>query len=211
MSKSPLRLAIVQLSHEEAALPLSAQCDDDLMLLARGGQGRAFDELVRRHQRRVLRIAARYLGDPASAADVAQATFVELYRALPRYCPQGRLPAYLYRVLINQCHMAKRARRSEGRAFDTLSTEPGQAVDIPDQAILARERTREVERALASLSPKLRDVLVLRFAGEVSYDEIAAVLKLPLGTVKRRIFDGLEKVRQVMDKDRDMERQRSDQ
>jgi RNA polymerase sigma-70 factor (ECF subfamily) len=178
---------------------LSSQSDDDLMLLARGGQGRAFDELVRRHQTRVVRIAARYLGDAASAADAAQATFVELYRALPRYQAQGRLAAFLYRVLINQCHMAKRARRAQGRALDTLSIEPAAATSIPDQAILARERTREVEHALARLTPKLRDVLVLRFAGELSYEEIAKVLKLPLGTVKRRIFDGMEKLRVIME------------
>lgn len=203
MSESPPRLSLVQPIAADTAPPLSEHCDDDLMLLARGGQAKAFDELVRRHQRRIVRIAARYLGDPASAADVAQATFVELYRALPRYHPQGRFPAYLYRVLINQCHMAKRARRSQGRAFDTLSTEPSQAVNIPDQAILARERAREVAHALAELSPKLRDVLVLRFAGEVSYDEIAAVLQLPLGTVKRRIFDGLEKLRLIMEGDKE--------
>jgi RNA polymerase sigma-70 factor (ECF subfamily) len=202
MSQSPPRLALVQPIAADAAPPLSEQCDDDLMLLARGGQARAFDELVRRHQRHVVRIAARYLGDPASAADAAQATVVELYRALPRYHPQGRFPSYLYRVLINQCHRAKRARRSQGRAFDTLSTEPSQAVNIPDHAILARERAREVEHALAELSPKLRDVLVLRFTGEVSYDEIAAILQLPLGTVKRRIFDGIEKLRLIMEGDR---------
>lgn len=169
------------------------------MLLARGGRREAFDELVRRHQKQVMRIAARYLGDAAGAADVAQATFVELYRSLPRYKAQGRLSSYLYRILINQCHMVKRARRSEGRAFDSLSSEPAAAVHVPDQAILERERTREVELALAALSPKLRDVLVLRFTGEVAYEEIAAILKLPLGTVKRRIFDGIEKLRTIME------------
>lgn len=179
--------------------PLSSPSDDDLMRLAQGGQGEAFDELVRRHQTRVVRIAARYLGDSASAADAAQAAFVELYRALPRYQAQGKFAAFLYRVLLNQCHLAKRARRTQGRAFDILSSELPPAVSIPDQMLLARERTREVEHALAALSPKLRDVLVLRFAGELPYEQIAAVLKLPLGTVKRRIFDGLEKLRVLME------------
>lgn len=199
MSEILPRLRVVQALDADPECPLSEQCDDDLMLLARGGQSRAFDELVQRHQPRVVRIAARYLGDPASAADAAQAAFVELYRALPRYHPRGQLRAYLYRVLINQCHMAKRLLRNQVRAFGTLSTEPPVTVEIPDQAILTRERTREVERALAELSPKLRDVLVLRFAGELPYEEIAAVLDLPLGTVKRRIFDGLEKMRRRME------------
>lgn len=98
--------------------------------------------------------------------------------------------------------LADLGETDEGRAFDSLSMEPGQGVNIPDQAILARERAREVEHALAGLSPKLRDVLVLRFAGELSYDEIVELLKLPLGTVKRRIFDRLEKLRLIMDGER---------
>ncbi len=179
--------------------PLSSASDDELMQLAQHGQGAAFDALVRRHQTRVVRIAARYLGDRTSAADAAQSTFVELYRALPRYQAQGKFAAFLYRVLLNQCHLTKRARRSEGRAFDVLSNQPQPASDIPDQAILSREKNHELQNALAALSPKLRDVLVLRFAGELPYEEIAAVLKLPLGTVKRRIFDGLEKLRGIME------------
>jgi RNA polymerase sigma-70 factor (ECF subfamily) len=182
-----------------ALVPPVSRGDDELMLLARGGHPTAFDELVRRHQPRVVRMAARYLGDRAAAADAAQAAFVELYRALPSYRPRGKLQAFLYRVLLNQCRMAWRARRSEARAADVLASEPAEASQLPDEAILAGERTREVETALAELSPKLREVLVLRFASELSYDEIAATLEVPLGTVKRRIFDGMERLRVIME------------
>jgi RNA polymerase sigma-70 factor, ECF subfamily len=181
------------------SLPLSQRSDDDLMLLARGGQAAAFDELVRRYQPRAVRIAARYLGDRSAAADAAQSTFLELYRAVPRYQPRGQLSSYLYRVLLNQCRMARRAHVTRERAIETLAVEPAAPPDRPDDEILATERAREVERGLAQLSPKLRDVLALRYAGELAYDEIAAALDLPLGTVKRRIFDGLEKLRVVLE------------
>lgn len=195
MSDSPPLLTVVRGERASTDPPLAERSDDELMLLTRGGRPAAFDELVRRHQRRVVRIAARYLGNQAAAADVAQATFLELFRAVPRYRPEGTLSAYLYRVLLNQCHMARRSEKSEARAFASLEVAPTASAQIPDEQILARERAREVDRALAGLSPKLRDVLVLRFAGELSYDEIAATLELPLGTVKRRLFDGLEKLR----------------
>src|SRR5947208_14184020 len=83
--------------------------DDDLMLLARGGMMDAFDELVRRHQGRVLRVAARRLARRELAPDVAQNAFLDLYRALPRYQPRGRFEAYLFRAVVNQCRMAERA------------------------------------------------------------------------------------------------------
>ena len=202
MSTDPPILTLV-LRKEPEPTPLSARDDDELMLCARGGSGAAFDELVRRYQPRVMRIAARYLGQPAAAKDVAQATFVELYRALPRYQPRGQLSSYLFRVLINQCHMARRSQRAMSQAFESLAAQPGPTVGLPDEQILVRERAREVERALGRLSTKLRDVLVLRFSGELSYDEVAAALALPLGTVKRRMFDGLERMRAIMEEEDD--------
>ena len=74
---------------------------------------------------------------------------------------------------------------------------------LPVDALLEREQRRTVEKALARLSPKLRDVLVLRFAGELSYKEIAAALGIRMGTVKSRIFSGLEKLNQLMKAEND--------
>jgi RNA polymerase sigma-70 factor (ECF subfamily) len=181
---------------------LSERDNDSLMLLARGGLDGAFDALVRRHQTRTLRIAAKYLGQSAVAKDVAQNTFLEIHRALPRYKARGRFESYLYRVLLNQCRMASRAARNAARA-QTLLDRPVEVEDpLAEQLILERERRREVEQALGRLSGKLREVLVLRFVGELSYREIAEALGLPLGTVKRRIFDGLEKLRRNLEAER---------
>jgi RNA polymerase sigma-70 factor (ECF subfamily) len=181
---------------------LSQRDDDSLMLLARGGLDGAFDQLVRRHQTRALRIAAKYLGQSVVAKDVAQNTFLEIHRALPRYKARGRFESYLYRVLLNQCRMAGRAARTAARVQAALDAPPPAEGPGAEQLILERERRREVEQALGQLSRKLREVLVLRFVGELSYREIAAALEVPLGTVKRRIFDGLEKLRRIMEAER---------
>ena len=174
-----------------------SRTDDELVLLARAGIDEAFDVLVRRHQARVLRMAGRLLGRSALAPDVAQNAFLEIYRGLARYQPQGKFPAYLFRVLLNQCRVAARSARRAGVVTDDLPATPGDRSG--ESLILARERQREVEAALARLSEKLRAVVVLRHSAGLSYDEIAEALDLPLGTVKRRLFDAMEKLRRMLE------------
>lgn len=192
------RLSLVPSPEEGAeAVPLANRTDDDLMLLARGGLRAAFDTLVRRHQTRALHVAARRLGSSAAAADAAQNTFLEIYRALPRYQARGAFTSYLYRILLNQCHAVGRSRRLEAN----VSEQPAEA-ELPTQAealILSRERQRDVDAAVNRLRSKLRDVVLLRFAAGLGYEEIAASLSIPLGTVKRRLFDAMERLRKDLD------------
>jgi len=179
-------------------VPLDDRDDDDLMLLARGGAPGAFAALVHRHQARVLRVAARELNRSLlTAADVVQNTFLEVYRTLPRYQPRGQFRAYLFRVLLNQCRMAHRAARIEARHRPVAETPA--AVAPHESEVLARERERDTEAAVARLSAKLRDVVLLRYTGELSYHEIAAALGIPVGTVKRRLFDAIKKLRELME------------
>jgi RNA polymerase sigma-70 factor (ECF subfamily) len=176
--------------------------DDDLMLLARGGVTGAFDTLVRRHQRKVLRLAAKYVGSTATATDVAQNTFIEVYKALPHYRANGKFWSWLYRLVLNQCRMSRRASARQDERLRELAAVAGE--DLHGQSaesILSRERRREVESALGQLSDKLREVVVLRFASELSYEEISEVLDIPVGTVKSRLFAGLDKLRQHLERD----------
>ena len=174
----------------EASAAHGHPSDDDLMLLARGGVVGALDTLIERYQARVLRLAGRYVGDAVLAADVAQNTFVALFRSASQYRACGKFKAYLYRLLLNQCRMARRSLRSQVRALTDL-----QESRLSPEHVLQRERQRDLERAVAGLSGKLRDVVVLRFCAELSYDEIAETLEIPTGTVKRRLFDAMAKLR----------------
>lgn len=190
------KLSLVRSGAEPpSGVGLTERSDDDLMLLARGGVDGAFDALIRRHQARVLRLALRYLGERALAADVAQNTFVAMFRSLPEYRANGKFKSYLFRVLLNQCRMSRRSARSESRALDAATL--SQSLDPAE--VLLRERRRDVEAALAGLSDKLRDVVLLRFGGELAYEEIAETLGIPLGTVKRRLFDAMAKLRETLE------------
>jgi len=192
----PRRLSLVAKPAPTGRHALEERSDDELMLFARGGHEAAFSVLIRRHQARTLRLALRYLGREAAAADVTQDTFVEIFRALPHYQAHGKFRAYLYRVLLNRCHMAFRAARAEQRALEVIE-ENGSEID--EAELLLRERFRDVRVALGGLSEKLRSVVLLRHSGGLSYDEIAETLEIPVGTVKRRLFDAVTKLRDAME------------
>ena len=175
--------------------------DDALMLLARGGRRDAFEVLVERYQKQVLSVAYKKVQNSSQAADVAQNTFLELFRYVPKYQAKGRFSPLLFRILFNECNKVFRGRGYANRAQELLTRSPVVAAEMPDCEILKLERRREVERALGKLSKKLRDVLVLRFTADLSYKEIGLQLEIPVGTVKSRIAAGMDKMRQVLEEE----------
>jgi RNA polymerase sigma-70 factor (ECF subfamily) len=182
---------------------LAARGDDDLMLLARGGHTDAFDELVRRHQARALGLALRYLGQSHQllAQDVTQNAFLSVYQALHRYQPRGQFSAYLHRTLLNECRMAHRRARLESQTLAQEQSFADQGLTA-EAEIIARERCRHLDAAMETLGHKLREVVVLRFGAGFRYNEIAETLDLPIGTVKRRLFDALVILHKRMEKRR---------
>jgi RNA polymerase sigma-70 factor, ECF subfamily len=173
--------------------------DDDWMILARSGRPGAFDALVRRYQGRAVSVAYRYLGQRDLAKDVAQNTFLEIYRRLGEYRPSGKFRAYFHRVLLNQCRMAARSRNIRARFQERLiiaEPDEGAATLLPDEQILARERQRRLEVGLLRLSDKLRAVVVLQFSGDLSQAEIADALDIKIGTVKSRLSAALVALRE---------------
>lgn len=173
---------------------MSERDDDALMVLARDHR-QAFDVLITRHQHTLLRIASKYLGSVAAARDACQAAFYEVYRDRSRYQARGRFGHYLRRVVLNHCHMTARRRKLSDALPAEVTVSPAQ----PDELILAEERRRLVEASLQTLSERLREVVVLRYAGEHKLEEIADILELPVGTVKRRLFDAMQKLAVTME------------
>ena len=173
---------------------LEARPDDELMVLSRAGRREAFDVLVRRHQASAFKVASRYLGSAPDAHDACQSAFLEVYRGLARYQPRGSFVFYLRRVVLNQCRMLGRGAAIRGRAADASALQPVAEAQLPDDALLARERSRALTLAVAELSEKQREVVALRYAGGHSLEDIAAILELPLGTVKSRLFSAMEKL-----------------
>ena len=163
---------------------------------------RAFEHVVRSYQDRIVTAAARMLGDAGRAEEVAQDVFVRAYRALQTYdrprIRKLRLRPWLFAIAMNQIRNAARNRRAPTVPLDFAD---GHAAPLPDPspspAVLAerQEDWRHVAGAIDRLSPKLRDAFVLRYVEELSYDEIAAVLSQPVGTVKANAHRGLLAVR----------------
>jgi len=185
-------------ARSSGSLHLEELEDDELMLMARGGVEEAFDTLVRRHQAVIARVAARVLGPTPRVDDAVQNTFLAIYSHIHDYQPRGRFRRFMFQILINHCRLIFRSAGRRQKLNEQLSVVPQEAPGTPDERILERERSREVDRVLGRLGYKLRIVLVLRFAADLSYSEIGRVLKIPIGTVKSRLNSGIVKMRRIM-------------
>jgi RNA polymerase sigma-70 factor (ECF subfamily) len=167
---------------------------------------RAFEQVVRTYQDRIVSAAARALRDDGRAEEVAQDVFVRAYRALQSYDrPRIRklhLRSWLFAIAMNLIRNALRSRREPTVA---LQFADGHAAPLPDPSpspsALAEQHDdwQHVASAIDRLSPKLRDAFVLRYVEELSYDEIAAALAQPVGTVKANAHRGLAAVRTYLD------------
>jgi RNA polymerase sigma-70 factor, ECF subfamily len=156
----------------------------------------AFNELVRRHQGHVYRLLLRMLGDPAEAEDVAQEVFVSVFKSIESFRGDSALGTWLYRIAANHAknrikYLARRAREaqqsldehSETRIADGFAARP----DGPDQLVESRQAEGHLERAFASLEEEQRLLINLRDVSDLSYDEMAQITGLPLGTVKSKL------------------------
>jgi RNA polymerase sigma-70 factor (ECF subfamily) len=165
----------------------------------RRGDPGAFDVLLSRHERRVLRLATRLLGDPESALDAAQETFVKAWRALPRFVGASRFSTWLTRIAINQCRNEIRRRRTvkHTRPLSLDECAPGEdrprgdsvAGDVPEPGRFAegRETASAFRAAMDALDPDEREVLILKEVEDMGYEGIAEVLAVPVGTVRSRL------------------------
>jgi RNA polymerase sigma-70 factor (ECF subfamily) len=163
------------------------------------GDVEAFALLVERHQERLLRVCRRMLGDAEEARDATQEVLVKAFRKAGSYRPRGQVYTWLYRIAVNHC--LNRLRRRKVVRFLQLSGPGGDetegdappldpATEAPDPLaeLESRRRWQAARRALATLSPNQRAVLVLvRFEG-LAYKEVAEVLGISLGAVESRLF-----------------------
>lgn len=188
-------------SVESGPFSVEDRADDALMLMVRAGVDRAFEVLVRRHQRMVLGTAVKYLFDPNIAEDIAQNSFVDLLRCVPFYRPDGKFRAFLAKIVINNCRMANRRARSEKSKRQRLFGVAGEAEvqGCESGAVEQRERQRLLNAAMQRISPKLREVLILRYGADFSLKEIGDTLGIRIGTVKSRLFSGVEKLAEVLE------------
>ena len=158
--------------------------EDDVAAIRRclDGETAAFEQLIERYERVLFRVAVRMLGNAEDARDATQTAFVKAYEQLHRYDPEHRFFSWIYRILSNECLNQRRARRPQVEVDQWLPA-PG----TPFEALEADERKRRVQAAILELTPAYREVVVLRHFAELSYEEVAAALDIPVKTVRSRL------------------------
>jgi RNA polymerase sigma-70 factor (ECF subfamily) len=187
--------------------PAATDPDGDLVAAFRAGRASAFDALVTRHGGRIYRLACRILGDPEGAEDAAQEAFVRAWRALGDFQGQARFSTWLTRIAINQCRneLRRRRTRKHAPALSLDGTPPGSDVSpaetlaaggpAPWQVAEGSETARTLAALFAGLDPEVREILVLSEAEAMSYEEIAELLDVPVGTVRSRLHRARGQVR----------------
>lgn len=155
-----------------------------------------FRVLVEREQVTVYRACLRILGRPHDAEDVAQESFVMAYRSLGSYRGEGPLGGWLMRIATRQAYRRLGQRRETAELHPDLPL--GAPGSDPLAVTLAGERQRAVRLAVAALGEPYREVVALRFFGDMSLSEIAAVTRRPLNTVKTHLRRGLERLRPLI-------------
>lgn len=163
--------------------------DDRALLVAAGtGDRAAFDALVRRHTRRMYRVALRVVGDAADAEDVVQDAWIAAWRGLRGYRGDAAPSTWLYRVVSNAA-VAHLRRRKPTVPLDDADDHrhPADETDAPERALLRAAEAAALHRAVAALDPSQRVPLVLHEFEELSYEEVAAVLEVSVPAVRSRL------------------------
>lgn len=175
--------------------------DQALIDRSLAGESDAFGELVRRHQDRLFGSLSHLLGSVHDAADVAQDAFVLAYRNLSRFRGQSAFYSWLFRIAYNAAVNHQRRHRRKSQSLDGRREDQGEEpVDSrlssdPAAGMQTDERTRLVRDALAELGEDYRNALILKEIEGLPYEEIAAVMECPVGTVRSRIHRARHELR----------------
>ena len=179
--------------------------DSDLVLVKRVQRGdkTAFDLLVRKYQHKVVKLVLRYVRNPAEAEDIAQEAFIKAYRALPQFRGDSAFYTWMYRIAINTAKNSLASRDRSPIAYELDLTDPEEShsvqtrlqdPDTPEGMALTEEIRGIVNSAIEGLPEELKTAIVLRELDGLSYEEIAAAMECPVGTVRSRIFRAREAI-----------------
>ena len=184
-------------------------CDDSWLVEGlRSGAETAYETLITEYQQPIYNLVSRLLNDPADANDVVQEVFLKVFRKIGAFRGDSSLKTWIYRIAVNEAYNYQRwfsrHRKQEvglecedegGMSYFQKISDPGRS---PFDCAADREEHALVEAALAGLNPSFKSAVVLRDIEELSYEEIAEILQVALGTVKSRILRGREALRKQL-------------
>jgi RNA polymerase sigma-70 factor, ECF subfamily len=185
------------------AAPAVHELDVQLVERYRIGDRAAFDEVYARYEAMVFNLALRLSGSAEEAADLTQEIFLRVYRHLASFRGQSALKTWLFRIALNHCRERLGRFRPTVQPVDdeeggVVLTDPGRD---PEELAAAAEEGRIVTRALGRLHPIFREAVILRDLEGMSYQEIAEVMGVRVGTVRSRIARGREQLRMCLGRD----------
>jgi RNA polymerase sigma-70 factor (ECF subfamily) len=175
--------------------------DEELVDAFQAGDLSAFDDLVRRWERKIQAAIYRVMGTEDEARDLCQETLLKTYRALGSFKREARFSSWLYQIALNLCR--DRMRRRKGRTLVSLETLEADALSLrswrhgpsPLELVEASALSRAVADAVSGLPDEQREVIVLKEYQDLTFLEIAEILDVPLSTVKTRLYRGLGQLR----------------
>lgn len=169
---------------------------------AQNGDGTALEELLLAYEKKVYNIAYRLMGNEADAADMAQEALIKIYRSVRGFKGEASFSSWIYRLTVNTCMDGLRKRKHSPVSLE-FACESGMpledsAADTPETHALSIERSEDIQKAINMLSCEHKAVVVMRDLGGLSYEEIAACLKISVGTVKSRISRGRQRLKELL-------------
>jgi len=172
------------------------EADAIILTRCRAGEREAFGILLHRYRDRIVNLAYQLMGDREDAEDIAQEAFAQAFRTIATYRGEAQFYTWLYRITVNMCLGRKRRAKTCESYDDEHDLRPAQTAGA------AQVETRlAVEQALHQLSEPLRVVLVLREMQGLSYEEVASILHIPIGTVRSRLSEARRKFREVWERE----------
>ena len=210
MADAVVSLELATKNREEVCAVSATATRADVALVAglQYGAESAYEELINLYQHQVYNLVYRLLPDPGDACDVVQEVFLKVFRNIGNFRAQSSLKTWVYRIALNEAQNKRRWFGRHRRHEVDLDREDDHARSLQDSLpdsssspfdlVLGAETQDRIEDALQTLSPNFRDAVVLRDIEELSYDEIAEILNINMGTVKSRILRGREALRKQL-------------
>jgi RNA polymerase sigma-70 factor (ECF subfamily) len=174
--------------------------DQALLARCRGGSDDAFRELVDRYKHLVYGVILRTVSDRSRADDLAQDVFLRVHRGLPSFRGESSLATWLFRIARNVCSEVRDRRQFE-QSLDALDADARPRIQpaARDHAFAELELRDRLDKALAQLPPAARFLVAAHYLGGRKYEELAAALDMPLGTVKTHLYRAKQRLREILE------------